>query len=102
MNEKINEEIKTEKEYHSNGSLSYLFRYKIIPKNEINNLMYGTLNANGDLILSIEKIKYHNNGVKNWHLIYDDFGKVDKIKLETQKRADGSLIRETSPGYPLF
>lgn len=83
---------KTNKEYHENGSPSYIETVAIIPPLFLNLYRKVSVTKEGVHWIRVGKCqKIHDNGIIAWTLNYDEKGNVIKENI-VAKRKDGTII----------
>ena len=88
--------MKTNNEYHNNGSLAYTENIVTISESDYNTGKYPNCRISPDGTYWIRtglNAKYYDNGVMAWGLHYDEFGNVDKNKTYPSKRKDETIIQ---------
>lgn len=88
--------MKTNNEYHNNGSLAYTENIVTISESDYNTGKYPNCRISPDGTYWIRtglNAKYHDNGVMAWGLFYDEFGNVDKDKCHRARRKDETIIQ---------
>lgn len=86
----VKESIKL-KEYHKNGTLSYLSEYDIIFPMFVDYYDNLIITVNCEYLLKRKIEKYFDNGQLSWRLIYDEKGFLIN-KYESSFRKDGTII----------